>query len=43
MEMDKSSCYSWAKGQTGFDPMQATERYDEDNDEDADFAETEQY
>lgn len=23
MEMDKSSCYSWAKGQTGFDPMQA--------------------
>ncbi|GAA4904615.1 DNA-directed RNA polymerase subunit alpha [Tessaracoccus lubricantis] len=27
----------------GFDPMQAIERYDEDNDEDADFAETEQY
>ena len=26
----------------GFDPMQAIERYDEDN-EDADFAETEQY
>ncbi|MBB1483717.1 DNA-directed RNA polymerase subunit alpha [Tessaracoccus sp. MC1865] len=27
----------------GFDPLQAIERYDEDNDEDADFAETEQY
>ncbi|MDF1486945.1 DNA-directed RNA polymerase subunit alpha [Tessaracoccus caeni] len=27
----------------GFDPMQAIERYDEDNDEDVDFAETEQY
>ena len=23
MEQDKSSCYQWAKGQTGFDPMQA--------------------
>lgn len=23
MEKDKYSCYSWAKGQTGFDPMQA--------------------
>jgi len=23
MEQDKYSCYSWAKGQTGFDPMQA--------------------
>ena len=23
MEGDKSSCYQWAKGQTGFDPMQA--------------------
>ncbi len=23
MEQDKFSCYSWAKGQTGFDPMQA--------------------
>jgi hypothetical protein len=22
MEQDKYSCYSWAKGQTGFDPMQ---------------------
>jgi hypothetical protein len=22
MEMDKSSCYGWAKNQTGFDPMQ---------------------
>jgi hypothetical protein len=22
-EQDKYSCYSWAKGQTGFDPMQA--------------------
>lgn len=21
MEQDKSACYSWAKGQTGFDPM----------------------
>ena len=27
----------------GFDPLQAIERYDEDNDEDVDFAETEQY
>ena len=23
MEQDKFSCYQWAKGQTGFDPMQA--------------------
>jgi Glycine-zipper domain len=23
MEQDKYGCYSWAKGQTGFDPMQA--------------------
>jgi len=23
MEQDKYSCYQWAKGQTGFDPMQA--------------------
>lgn len=23
MEQDKYSCYGWAKGQTGFDPMQA--------------------
>jgi hypothetical protein len=23
MESDKYACYSWAKGQTGFDPMQA--------------------
>jgi hypothetical protein len=23
MAKDKSDCYSWAKGQTGFDPMQA--------------------
>ena len=23
MEKDKYSCYKWAKGQTGFDPMQA--------------------
>jgi hypothetical protein len=23
MEKDKYSCYQWAKGQTGFDPMQA--------------------
>ena len=23
MEKDKYSCYNWAKGQTGFDPMQA--------------------
>jgi predicted lipid-binding transport protein (Tim44 family) len=23
MESDKYSCYTWAKGQTGFDPMQA--------------------
>ena len=23
MEKDKYECYSWAKGQTGFDPMQA--------------------
>ena len=23
MEQDKLSCYQWAKGQTGFDPMQA--------------------
>ena len=22
MEKDKYECYSWAKGQTGFDPMQ---------------------
>lgn len=22
MEQDKSQCYTWAKGQTGFDPMQ---------------------
>ena len=22
MEQDKSQCYNWAKGQTGFDPMQ---------------------
>jgi hypothetical protein len=22
MEQDKYQCYSWAKGQTGFDPMQ---------------------
>ena len=22
MESDKAACYSWAKGQTGFDPMQ---------------------
>lgn len=22
MEKDKFGCYSWAKGQTGFDPMQ---------------------
>ena len=22
MEKDKFECYSWAKGQTGFDPMQ---------------------
>ncbi len=22
-EQDKYSCYQWAKGQTGFDPMQA--------------------
>ncbi len=29
--------------QPGFDPLQAIERYDEDNDEDGDFAETEQY
>ncbi|AQP43973.1 DNA-directed RNA polymerase subunit alpha [Tessaracoccus flavus] len=27
----------------GFDPLQAIERYDEDNDDDVDFAETEQY
>ena len=24
MEQDKFSCYQWAKGQTGFDPMQAS-------------------
>lgn len=23
MEQDKSSCYTWAKNETGFDPMQA--------------------
>jgi len=23
MEKDKYECYTWAKGQTGFDPMQA--------------------
>jgi hypothetical protein len=23
MEQDRFSCYQWAKGQTGFDPMQA--------------------
>ncbi len=23
MEKDKFECYTWAKGQTGFDPMQA--------------------
>ena len=27
MEKDKFECYSWAKGQTGFDPMAMPHRY----------------